>query len=251
MEQEQPLLWEFMKKTLTAAVATASIIFTAIPVCAAPLGRSNEGMDYLFKNPVLTRLTAGVYGGEVNREIKFKNSSFETEMDAMRVTGYLGISLLKWLNVYGMAGQNTAEIPGWGKADGEAIYGGGVSINLLNHFIREPVPIEDAFRLNLGLQYLSTEAQFGNQTLKWGEFSGALTLSIINHTTGNKYYTPESIALYLGPAFSYIRSDDFEGKNNAGVVGGLEIFITDSFAVDIRVEYFEKTSASAGINLHF
>ncbi len=240
-----------MKKTLAFSVAAASLILTSFPVCAVPLGRSNEGVNYLFKDPVLSRITAGVYGGEVNREIKFKDSGFETEMSASRVTGYLGISVLEWLNVYGIAGQNSTEIPGMAEPDGEAIYGGGVSINLLNHFLREPVPIEDAFRLNLGLQFLTTEAQFGNEIFGWDEFSGALTLSIINHTTGNKEYTPESIAIYLGPAFSMIRSDDFEAKNNTGVVGGLEIFFTDSFAVDIRVEYFEKASASAGINLHF
>jgi len=240
-----------MKKTLTAAVATATILITASPLIAAPVGRSNDGMDYLFKDPVLSRITAGVYGGEANREIKFENSPVESEMNSTRVTGYLGISLLKWLNVYGMAGQNTAEIPGMGEADGEAIYGGGLSINLLNHFLREPIPMEDTFRLNLGLQILNTEANFGSETLEWAEFSGALTLSIINHTTGNKEYTPESIALYLGPAFSYIRSDDFSAKNDTGVVGGLEIFFTDSFAIDFRVEYFETASGSAGINLHF
>lgn len=240
-----------MKKTLAFAVVTASLILTSLPVCAAPLGRSNDAMNYLFKDPVLSRITAGAYGGEVNREIKFKDSGFETEMNAARVTGYLGISVLEWLNVYGIAGQNSTEIPGMADPDGEAIYGGGISVNLLNHFLREPIPMEDAFRLNLGAQFLTTEAQFGNEILEWDEFSGALTLSIINHTTGNKNYTPESIAIYLGPAFSVIRSDDFEAKNNGGVIGGLEIFFTDSFAIDFRVEYFEKASASAGINLHF
>ncbi len=242
---------EIMKKTLTLAVATAAIILTSQSACAAPLGRSNEGMDYLYKDPVLAHITAGIYGGEVNREIKLKNSSFETEMNSSRVFGYLGINLREWLNVYAIAGQNTAEIPGWGEADGEAIYGGGVSINLLNHFLIEPIPLEDAFRLNLGLQYLNTKAEFGSESLEWVEFSGALTLSIVNHTTGNKYFAPESIALYAGPAFAYIRSSDIEGKNVGGAVGGLEIFFTDSFAIDFRVEYFEKASGSAGINLHF
>jgi len=240
-----------MKKTLAFAVVTASFVLSSLPVCAVPLGRSNEGMNYLFKDPVLSRITAGAYAGEVNREITFNNSSNENEMNATRVTGYLGISLLEWLNVYGIAGQNKAEIPGMGEADGEAIYGGGISINLLNHFLREPVPMEDAFRLNLGVQVLNTEAQFDSGILDWSEYSGALTISIINHTTGNKYYSPESIALYFGPAFSIIRSDDIEGKNPGGVVGGLEIFFTDSFAVDLRVEFFEQASASAGVNLHF
>lgn len=240
-----------MKKTLAFTVVAASLILAPSPARAVPLGRGNDAMNYLFKDPVLSRVTAGIYGGEVNREITFKDSSFETEMNASRVTGYLGISIFQWLNVHGIAGQNSAEIPGMAEPDGEAIYGGGVSVNLLNHFLREPVPVEDAFRLNLGLQYLSTEAQFGNELLDWDEFSGALTLSVINHTTGNKYYTPESIAIYLGPAFSVIRSDAFEGKSNGGVVGGLEIFFTDSFAVDIRVEFIEQASASAGVNLHF
>jgi hypothetical protein len=240
-----------MKKTLAFAAVTASLILTSFPVCAVPLGRSNEEMNYLFKDPVLSRVTAGAYVGEVNREIIFKDSSIETEMNSARVTGYLGLSLLGWLNVYGIAGQNSAEIPDMDEPDGEAIYGGGISINLLNHFLREPLPMEDAFRLNLGVQILNTEAQFGDELLEWSEFSGALTISVINHTTGNKNYTPETIAIYLGPAISYIRSDEFEGKNNGGVVGGMEIFFTDSFAVDIRVEYFEQASASAGINLHF
>jgi len=240
-----------MKKTLIHAVAAATVILTSIPVCAVPLGRSNDGMNYLLKDPVLSRITAGVYGGEVNREIKFKDSSLESELNSRRVTGYLGISVVEWLNVYAIAGQNTAELAGMTEADGELLLGGGISVNLLNHFLREPVPMEDAFRINLGLQFLTTETQFGNETVSWDELSGALTISIINHTTGSKYYGPESIAIYAGPAFSYIRSSDFEVKNNGGVVGGIEIFFTDSCALDLRVEYFEKASASAGINLHF
>lgn len=240
----------FMKKTLTSVVF-AAVTFVALPAHAAPLGRSNDAFDYLFKDPVLSRVTAGAYGGEANREIKFKNSSQTVEMDSLRATGYLGLSLLKWFNVYAVAGQNTAEIAGWGKADGSAIYGGGVSINLLNHFLREPLPMEDTFRINLGVQYLNTEAEFDYEVIEWGELTGALTLSVVNHVTGNKGYTPESIALYAGPAFCYIRSDDIENKDNGGAIGGLEIFFTDSFSVDFRVEYFGKASGSAGINLHF
>jgi len=240
-----------MKKTLTSAVAVLTVIVSSLTAYAVPYGRSNEAFDYLFKDPVLSRITAGVYGGEANREIKYKGSAIETDLDMTRVTGYLGISLLKWLNVYAIAGQNTADIPGIEKAGGETIYGGGISINLLNHFLREPHPMEDTFRLNFGTQILTTQAQFGSETVKWNEIGGALTLSIINHVVGNKEYTPESIAIYAGPAFSHIRSDKIEGKSTGGAVGGLEIFFTDSFAIDFRVEYFEKASGSAGVNLHF
>lgn len=242
---------DVMKKTLYTAVTAVALSLSLLPAVAVPLGRSNEAMSYLLKDPVLSSLTAGAYVGEANREFTFKGSSVVREMEASRSFGYLGISLLKWLNVYAVAGQNTAEIVNMGEADGEAIYGGGVSINLLNHFLREPIPIEDTFRLNFGLQQLTTEANLGGESLEWSEISGALTLSIINHTTGHKNYTPESIAIYAGPAFSYMRSDDIEAENTSGAVGGLEIYFTDSFAIDFRVEYFDTASGSVGVNIHF
>lgn len=241
-----------MKKISVQIVFTAALLtFTTLAEGGVPLSRSNDGMNYLFKDPVLSAITAGAYIGQMKREITLTGSSSTTLLTSQRVTGYVGLSLLNWVNVYALAGQNTPDISRYGKSDDSTLLGGGLNVNLLNHFFREPTPMEDAFRLNAGGQYLSTEADFGYTTYRWDEVSAELTLSLVNHIDTNKGYAPESIAIYFGPAYSLISCDLFDVKTKTGLVGGIEIFFTDSFAVDLKVESFGETSVSGGINLHF
>ncbi|HAS83020.1 MAG TPA: hypothetical protein DCS43_10205 [Verrucomicrobia bacterium] len=241
-------------KKIYALLAVGSVIvsFVAVPAGAIPVGRNNEAINYLFKDPVLTRVTAGLYTGQTEREVTLGDSpSITRTLSGNRTTGYLGLSVLSWLNVYGLVGQNTAEIEFMSEGDAEMALGFGVSVNLLNHFIREPIPMEDAFRLNLGAQYLSLESDIGYDTLAWDEISASLTLSIVNHLDGNKNYRPESIALYIGPAFSTFRGDAISAETEGGVIGGVEIFITDSVSLDLGFEYFDTANLRAGVNVHF
>lgn len=241
-----------MKKSfIVCSVVFALITLNTLLATAVPIGPSNDAMNYMLKTPDLSRVAAGIYYNQLKREMKLNRSVFSNEMTADRVTGYIGFDFLKWLNVYAIGGYTTAKMDNIPAGDGGMTFGAGVSVNVLNHFIREPVPMEDAFRINFGAQILSNEAEIGYDKIRWVETSAALTFAIVNHIDGNKDFSPESISLYAGPSVSIIDNNAFSSKTKGGAVGGIEIFFTDSCALDLRVEYYDSAALSAGINLRF
>ena len=238
-----------IKKLFLAGIATASLLTTTTSALAA--ARSNEAIDYLYKNPALGNLTAGFYVGQSEREISRSGPLPDTSMTSSRGYAYLGYDLAPWLNVYGLLGGNQAKLAGTPSADAEMLLGVGVSMNLLNHFVREPTPMEDAFRINADVRLISTKADFLFNSVTWQELSASLRFSLVNFPEGSKDYRPEAIALYAGPAFSYIQSSDIESKDQLGMVGGLEIFFYDALSVDLNVEYIGATGFFAGVNFRF
>ncbi len=212
--------------------------------------RSNTDINYLFRNPTLRNFTAGFYGGETKREVT-RDGWQDTTISSARYYGYIGYDIVRWLNLYGILGANDAKLPNATTADSELLYGLGVSFNLLNHSIREPTPIEDAIRINGDIRIISTEANFPTGSISWQEITASLRFSLVNFPTGDKRYRPEAIAIYAGPAFSYIHSSNVEAKQNAGVTGGLEIFFFDSLSIDLNVEHYDTTSVFGGLNMRF
>lgn len=241
-----------MKKSIGCTAVTAAMMtVTSLTGFAVPMNGSNDAMNYMFKAPDLSRVSVGVYYGKQERDITIDKSDFSTEMTELRLIGYVGFDIFKWMNVYAVGGNSSVEWERAPDSDSGVVLGGGISINLLNHFIREPVPMEDAFRINVGVQSLANEVEFASKTLRWVETSAALTFSIVNHTTGDKSFRPESIALYAGPSLSILHSSEFEAKTEGGAVGGIEIFMTDSCSLDLRAEVYDRAGITAGINLRF
>jgi hypothetical protein len=213
--------------------------------------RSNEGFDYLYRNPSLSRLTAGFYGGNAKREVTLSGSAFETTVSSSRMYGYLGYDITRWINMYAILGANEAELPMQSDADSELLYGAGLAFNLLNHFVREPTPMEDAFRINGDIRFITTQTDSFMQTIRWQEITASLRFSLLNFPTGNKAFRPEAIALYVGPAFSHIQGNVLDATQEFGGVAGLEIFFVDSMSIDLNAEIFESTSVYGGINIRF
>lgn len=240
-----------MKKyTLISMSVVLAIFASSLSTLALPIGGDNEPFDYLVTGKDLSWLSMGVYGGQFKRKIDF-DSGATSILKTTRAHGYVGADLYKWVTVYGLLGASESSLSDSETADAEAEYGGGVRLNLLHHFIAEPTPMEDVVRLNFDASYLHTSSNLAFKKLDWDEMSASLTLELVNHTDGDKFYNPESIGLYFGPIFSLLNSSDFSEDQNFGAIGGLEFYLTDTIVLDLEVQYFNETSADAGLNFHF
>jgi opacity protein-like surface antigen len=240
-----------MNKTTHTFVALAvGLLTSTLPLCAMPLG-SNEPSDYLIKGQDLSKLTMGIYAGQHKRQITWDDSGFTEVMESDRVQAYLGYDVLDWLTVYAIGGANESNTEGTEGGDSESELGLGFRVNVLNHFIREPVPAEDIIRMNMGVEYVRSSFDNGFASSDWGEFSVALTVALVNTIDGNKYFWPESIAIYAGPIYSAINGDEFEADDTVGVIGGLELYLTDTITLDLQVKYFNETSVAGGVNFRF
>ncbi len=240
-----------MKKSILHTLVVIGALSCPALLSAVPFGANNEAFNYAIKAPDLQRFGAGVYYMESKRDIRISGYPFDIEMGVRRTTGYLAYHILPSVNVYAIIGGNWTELNNSGERHSGIAYGGGISLNLLHHYIKEPVPYEDAFRINAGVQLMVHEADFSPNTVRWTEATAALTFALVNHVTGNKYYNPESISLYAGPLLSVIESSDFSVKSKGGLVGGLQIYFTDSVALDLRLEYIDHASGGAGVNILF
>lgn len=240
-----------MKKyTYIPLLVVIAIFVNSISLLAMPIGSSNIPSEYLIKGKDLSWLSMGLYGGQFQRDIKWDNGIVQ-KLKSNRWLGYVGADVFDFITIYAKGGQNESNLNDGDMADGEAAYGGGLRMNLLSHFIREPTLTEDTVRINFGVDYLRTGSDLAFNSVDWSEISTSLTIELVNNTIGNKFFSPESISLYVGPVYSALISSDFSEDNSMGIMGGLEIFIVDTVVLDFEVQYFEQTSFSGGINFRF
>jgi len=240
-----------MKKyTFTSLSAVIAIFACTLSLSAKPIGGSNDPFDYLATGKDLSWLSMGIYGGQFERNIDFENG-LNSNLKTTRILGYVGADIFNWITVYAVAGSSESKVGESETGDGEGEYGGGIRLNLMHHFIREPVPLEDVLRLNFDARYLHSSSDLNFENLEWDEISASLTMELVNHTAGNKFFNPESIAIYLGPIYSSLNSSDFKEDQNFGVTGGIEFYLVDTIVLDIEIQHFGETSAAVGLNFHF
>jgi len=238
------------KHTFISLSVVIAILASSLTISAKPIGGNNEPFDYLITGKDLSWLSIGVSGGQFERNIDLDNG-LNSILKTTRAHGYVGADLFKWITVYGLIGTSESKVGESETADSESEYGGGIRLNLLHHFIAEPIPMEDVIRLNFDARYLGSSCDLNFQDLKWNEISASLTLELVNHTTGNKFFNPESIALYFGPIYSSLNSSDFSEDKCLGVTAGIEFFLVDTIVLDLEVQHFDETSVAAGLNFHF
>ena len=241
-----------MKKyTYISLFVGISIFASTLSTWAMPIGGNNIPSDYLVKGKDLSSLSMGIYGGQFKRDIKWDNSGITQTLKSNRILGYIGVDLFDWITLFAVGGSSESKIGDSETASSEGEYGAGFRLNLLSHFIAEPVVTEDMIRLNFTTRYLHSSSEIGFNDLSWDEISASLTMELVNHTTGNKFFTPESITLYAGPMYSTFLSDDFSESDDFGLMGGIEFFLVDTIVLDIEIQHIGETSASVGLNFHF
>lgn len=241
-----------MNKTLLHILVGALVAGSCASVFAAPRGTSNTAREYLVGSSELSPWSAGLHYSARERHVQINNDAFFTEMKAQKVVGYVGYDVLDWATAYVSAGQTKAQINLEGYADGELDFGIGMLLNLLDHEVPDPLIMEDRVRVNASAEYSWTKTERFGEDIGWQEFVTSLTFSIVNDTTGNKAFWPESVAIFAGPIYSCILGDlDEASEDRLGLTGGVEIFVSERVSLDARFENYQKASFSGGLNVRF
>lgn len=246
-----------MKNRYTWLKVTLFGLLIQVSICIAlPLGTANVGKEYLVATPDLRNFSGGVYYHKAERKV---NAGLLTdELFTYRsIMGYIGYDVFNWLTVYGTTGQNKSRFDSLPYSSGDSEYGFGIAVNLLNYEMMDPTLhhhfLFDRIRINLGGQYTRTSGswQYYPYTDDWQEVYAWLTLSIVNDISGNKLYTPLSIAITAGPVFSDIQGKNIDETDTLGVMAGIEIYFSKTLSIDVSIEKFEKEQISGGIHIRF
>lgn len=238
-----------MKKIILACSLACSLLVLGSVAWAVPVGNSNLGTDYLIGGGTPGFLSAGVFGGQTKRDIQ--NGLLAMQLDSMEALAYVGLDVLPWFTVYGAAGMAEHKLDMSERADAEPEYEVGVSLNIYDQEVMDPTLFEDRIRINASAGVGFSQARWCCQDVSWREFMASVTLSVVNDCHGNKRFVPESIALYVGPAYSDLDSDDLDEDEQIGLVGGLEVFMTESTSFDLGVRHFDGTGFTGGLHVRF
>jgi hypothetical protein len=238
-----------MKNHLIALVVIG-LGCSVMSASAAPLASSHHGMEYLVNDQELAPWSAGLQlkGGERRLEWAFGGESI---LDLVNGRFVLGYDVLRWVTAYGVVGITDAKLDNVDAEDDERELGAGLRFNLLNQEIMDPPLTEDRLLVSADVYYGTSEAAFFGRTYEWEEFTAELTVSIVNDTIGNRYYWPRALALYVGPAYSNLESDDFEAAETFGFVGGLEIYYTRRVTLGMGVQHYSESAYSGNVTIRF
>ncbi|MBL7076838.1 MAG: hypothetical protein ISS31_05140 [Kiritimatiellae bacterium] len=237
-----------MKKTSIALTAFAILATCLASAYAIPTGKSNESGHYISGTGISHMLNAGIYGGSIEREVEYNNAV--RTLESKQTVVYLGLEVTPWATVFVGGGLADHQV-GMLESDTSSKLEAGILLNLVDHVILDPTLFEDKLRINAGASWAYTEAEWLAQDVRWQEATAFLTVSIVNDTIGNKFFNPNSVAIYMGPMFNYIQSGEIELREEFGFLAGIELFLTESISLDIGMRHLDTTGFEGGINIDF
>jgi len=234
----------------TLAVLVMGGVCALRPAVGGPTANSNLGRQYAIGSSSLKHWSCGMEGKMGERKLELELGP-AADLEFVRGLVFVGYDVLPWATVYGTVGLIDVELDGVEADEADTEYGVGLHFNLLDHELMDPGLIEDRLRVNADVRYASSEAMFMGRTLEWEETTAELTVSIVNDLTGNKLFWPQSVALYAGPAYSALDSDDFEAEETFGFVGGIEIFASKRLTLGLGAEMYDSAAFSSRLSLRF
>ncbi len=237
-----------MKKTSIVVLASIFLAVCLASAHAIPTGKSNESGDYLSGTGLSDRLSAGIYTGSLEREVLYR--SVLTVLESKQSMVYLGLDLTRWLTLFvsgGLADHQVGLLESGSTQKVEA----GILLNLIDHDILDPSFFEDKLRLNVGASWGYTEAEWLGRDVTWEEGTAYITVSVVNDTTGNKIFNPNSVSVYVGPLYNYIQSDDIELEDHLSFMAGIEVFLTDHIMLDLGLRHMDAMTYEGGVHIRF
>lgn len=239
-----------MKKILIPFVL-AVLLLTALQsqMLAAPIANSNLGREYLVGSSAPERWSTGLFGGYGSRQLTRRGADFD--MDFTRGMAYVGYDVRRWITAYAALGIKSVEFNNIDADESSTEMGIGLHFNLLDQEIMDPPLIEDRIRVNADIYIGMNEADWQGQTFEWQEVAANLTVSIVNDLEGLPAYSPESIAVYAGPAYSNNECDEFDTEDSFGFIAGMEVFATKRISFDLSITKFDSETFMGSTSIRF
>ena len=205
----------------------------------------------------------GLAYARLSRPVDLRGAEWDLTGNGIDAT--LGVSPWPWLLLYGQVGASQATLDGLLDDEPSAGAGGllGARLNLWQLY--EGVQ-RTAWRVTLqaaGQYAYRTSGDDGDGDLQWSETLAMLPLNYhlsFARTFRNAYMSEfQSVSAYAGPAYSKLDGTwtrrgvetDFEGKDEFGVVAGVDLWLLENLSFGFRADWFGGTSGQLTVLYRF
>lgn len=237
---------------LVAASMSADVIADTFP--------SSISRQPLITGPVPSRLSVGADYTRTERGVDF-DDNLDSILYADTISAYVGYDVLSWLTAFVTAGASKIEEEDGMSADYGAKFSVGASAYLWDADVLVPSYMAGRLSIKAMIDAARHESDTDLGTVEWLDVTAALPIGFEKF---DRYPTSASglqtsLALYAGPAFSYLTGTadtrfgdiDFDGSQAFGVVGGVDIYFSPSVSIGAKVVAFDEVSYGASLRFHF
>jgi opacity protein-like surface antigen len=245
-----------------------SLIIFAVAVVVWPArGATLSGAgtrETLIEQEYLGYLTIGADYQQQQRDVS-ASSQGKMRLTSQTIDGYIGVDPWDWLMIFATFGGSAAKV---GNTDGynqsKFKWSGGFDVNWWRYSIQEPTFLEGDLSLKTHAEFAMSNSGSGAEKIDWNEILAALLVNyeifVSKKNDHSKY--PYSLALYAGPALSWLdgsyyanrnmaQKNDFHEEHLVGVVGGAEVFAAYNLSIGAAVQYYDAVTVNVGLRYHF
>jgi hypothetical protein len=249
------------------AIACLAIFFAAQAPVRSATDPASTSRNFLFSSENLEFLSVGLNFEDITRELRMKNKHSSTYNLGVRgYSGYVGFDVAPWWTVFITVG--TSELKNSSSSeyfDSESRWSAGMNVNLWTYELRDPEFLAGRVSVRASIERSSYKSQYksgdASSTIDWTDLTLMLPLGyeMYADAPGVGMAEPFSLALSAGPAFSLVNGDaeasgvstKYEATKTAGVMGGVDIFLSHNLSFGCHVQYFEEPSYTGTIRFHF
>ena|GEM_PF-823022 len=251
-----------MKLLLSISVIVAILTFS-LPVLGAALSGAGA-RETLIEQEYLDFLTIGADYQNQQRDIS-TSSQGKMRLNSQTVDGYIGVDPYKWLMIFATFGGSAAKIGDAGSYNNAKFkWSAGFDVNWWRYSIKEPTFMEGDLSLKTHAEFAMQNSGAGSEKINWNEIFAALLVNYEVFVTKKDDLDnyPYSLALFVGPAVSWLEGDyyanknisqkvDFHEEHLVGIVGGADLYVASNLSIGGAIQYYDAVTLNASLRYHF
>ncbi|MDD5482664.1 MAG: hypothetical protein PHP98_03295 [Kiritimatiellae bacterium] len=252
-----------MKSLFRVSFLIAIVAVLAGPAHAASLSGAGT-RETLITQEYLGFLTIGADYQQQERDISIASQG-ELRLKSQTFDGYIGVDPCQWMVIFatfgGTAAKTTVEET---YNDSKFKWSAGFDVSWWRYSLKNPAFMAGDLSLKTHAEFAAYRSGSGAEKINWNEIFAALLVNyevfVLNKGDMAKY--PYSLALYAGPALSWLEGDcyaggdagrktDFHEANLAGIIAGAEIFAAPNVSFGGAFQYYDAMTFNLGVRYHF
>jgi len=240
-------------------------ILTAFACASRAATLSGAGTrETLIEQEYLDFLTIGADYQHQARDIS-TSSQGKMRLSSQTVDGYIGVDPYKWLMIFATFGGSAGKVgEGITYNDTKFKWSAGFDVNWWRYSLTTPEFMEGDLSLKTHAEFAMSNSGSGSDKINWNEIFASLLVNyevfVSKKEDMEKY--PYSLALFVGPAFSWLDGDyyvnrnasqkaDFHEEHLVGIVGGAEVYVASNLSIGGAIQYYDAVTLNASARYHF